>query len=376
MVSRILGLIKKPGDKSPKVASLADGSSAKEMPSAFVTMDSPVDGDGPMPSAAVIGAGYLGARIITELLLLGSDVAVYDRSLVQKGAAAGQTELDRVVAMLVHECQQQGLTQEAGMLPHVGMGVYAPYDENRPRRARLCTTVKEAVLKAHIVVEAVPDHLAIKQDVFSEALSSAPEGVLLATSTLSLSLAKIQDAIKKPGAPPPRVVGLRFLAPVLFIPFVEITLTSKQVHGVQQDHRDALIGVITRWGKSCFVCDLEGAAEGDEGDGINECLRRSAARLRLDTAIAQRRQKGEARLRRAYRDGPEAIAALTSADLYDFGGEDRCCICLDNEPVVSSLLCGHCVLCPSCADHVDLFQKRCPVCRVRFARAVHSKASE
>lgn len=336
--------------------------------------------NGEMPSAAVIGAGYLGARIVAELLLLGSNVAVYDRGLADRGAKNGQVELDRVVTAVLHECQAQGLLQEAGMRPHAGKCPYSPYDGESPRRAQLCTTVKAAVASANIVIEAVPDNLDIKRDVFAEAVSAAPNGVLLATSTLSLSLAKIQEAIANPGSPAPRVVGLRFLAPVVFVPFVEITLTAAQVNGDLHEDREALLGVLHRWGKIAFVCDVQGAAEGSSTsceleDGL-ESLRRSAARLRLDATTAQRRQTAEARLRRAHRDGPLAVAALTSNDLYDFGGEDRCCICLDNEPSVTSLLCGHCVLCTSCAEVVELIQRRCPVCRVRFARAISTKVSE
>lgn len=327
--------------------------------------------------AAVIGAGYLGARIAAELLLLGSEVAVYDRGLVDKGLESGQAELNRAVRELLRECAQHGLLQEAGMNQVGPDWPWAAYADQSPHVARLCSTISESVMQAGIVIEAVPDNLELKSAVFAEAAAAAPVGALLATSTLSLELARLQCAIvgklgKSGGSPPPRVVGLRFLAPVVFIPVVEITLTAAQVDGERCEDREALLQVLRQWGKSAFVCDVEGAAEGSTGlEDESNAWRRGAARLRLDGTTARRRQFGEARIRRAHHDGPLAVAALTAADIYDFGGgEIMCCICLDARPCVKSVICGHCVLCTSCAEVVKRLQQRCPVCREQFAEAI------
>ena len=53
----------------------------------------------------------------------------------------------------------------------------------------------EASRNAHIILEAVPDKLEIKTKVFSEAVSTARPGAILATNTLSIPLKNIQQAI-------------------------------------------------------------------------------------------------------------------------------------------------------------------------------------
>jgi len=321
--------------------------------------------------AAVIGAGYLGARIVAELLLLGTRVSVYERGLAARGPHEAQEALDATVAGVLMDCHRQGLLDLAGMKPppRGGHGPWVPLEGQRPRTARWCPSVQEAVHGAHVVVEAVPDDLGIKRTVFSEALAGAPPGVLLATSTLSLPLAKLQAAVQRPGEKPPRVVGLRFLAPVVFVPFVEVTLTAAQERG---EDGEALLGLLGRWGKNAFVCDVQGAVD-SRGNDFFEGIQRSAARLRLDPATARRRQAGEARLRRAHRMGAEEVARLSPAELFDFrGGAERCCVCLEADPCVTSLLCGHCVLCAACADLIASGTRRCPICRVRFAHAIKS----
>jgi len=41
----------------------------------------------PMPAAAIVGMGLLGSRIAAELLLLGADVTVYDRTLCDQASS-------------------------------------------------------------------------------------------------------------------------------------------------------------------------------------------------------------------------------------------------------------------------------------------------
>merc|ERR1712232_233565 len=127
--------------------------------------------------------------------------------------------------------------------------------------------------------------------------------------------------------------------------------------------------LLATWGKGSFICDVQGAADGGQAE-YRTNVRLGMERLRLDAKLAATRQQGEARLRHAHRQGPEAIKALTPAQLFDFqGGEERCCICLSEPPTVANLLCGHCALCSACADLVEAGPRRCPLCRARFTRS-------
>lgn len=211
-------------------------------------------------------------------------------------------------------------------------------------------------------------------------------GVLLATSTLSISLSALRRQVARkvaecysgsrqaddPAAA--RVVGLRFLAPVVFIPFVEVTLTAAQMEGPEQAHRQDLFGVLSAWGKSAFFCTVSGAA--DEDETANMLPASVAARLisesrvRLDSDTISTRQSGEARLRHARLIGPERVAEITALQLYNFA-EPTCCVCLTAPATVSSLLCGHRVLCAGCAEMlIDANpEPTCPLCRKRFVSA-------
>ncbi|CAK0823450.1 unnamed protein product, partial [Prorocentrum cordatum] len=317
------------------------------------------------PAVAVVGAGYLGERIVAELLMLGSSVRVYDQCLALLGEEQGQKQLDSKVrhvlsgcASCVRDAQDGGLLHLAGLPPlgPAGCGLLAPRSA-APVDARWCASVAEAAVGADIVIEAVPDLVDVKSAVFAEALSSAPQGVLLATSTLSIPLAvlrrqvaqRVASAVSRQGLGPAaaRVVGLRFLAPVVFIPFVEVTLTAAQMGGAEQAHRRDLFGHLSAWGKSAFFCSVRGAAEEAEGAARDAARFLASSRVRLDEETISMRQVGEARLRHARQLGPERVAQLTAQELYNFS-EPTCCACLSAPASVSSLLCGHRVLCAGC----------------------------
>ncbi|CAE7543784.1 lcdH [Symbiodinium natans] len=321
-------------------------------------------------NVAVIGAGFLGARIITEMLLLGNNVAVFDANIAKQKHP--QTALNEVVGNLLLESDRQGLLGLAEMAGPKS-GKWTPYADEPPRQAKACLSVAEAATNAHIVLEAVPDKLEIKSKVFAEAVSTARPGAILATNTLSIPLKNIQEAVMVevagsgpkahplPAALRPRVMGLRFLSPVVFIPFVEVTLSSEQEKGIDKED---LTGMLRKWGKACFICDIQGAVDNAEQDKI-DFIRVARERLRLDTATAQRRQVIEAKLRATLRMGPEAASRTWSSDLFK---ETKCCICLDEKPTVPSMLCGHVALCEDCAGVVESGTKQCPMCRERFVR--------
>lgn len=284
---------------------------------------------------AVIGAGFLGARIITELLLLGSDVSVFDAGLAK--TKNPQETLNGTVTEILLDCNRANLLDLADQRPP-SKGIWIPLPDGQVRQAKACTSIAQAAKNAHLVVEAVPDRLDIKCKVFAEALQEARPGCLLATNTLSLSLNSIQEAVfaelgsdKMPSALKPRVVGLRFLSPVVFIPFVEVTLTAEQEKGLDKED---LVSMLRKWGKACFICDIEGSVDCDERGSI----RLARERLRIDTATAQRRQRAEAQLRGALRRGE---TPGPSTEVY---AESMCCICYEAPPEVPSMICGHKVL--------------------------------
>jgi len=309
--------------------------------------------DGQLPRVAIVGAGLLGAHIATELMLLGSAVTVFSKDLDQQ-------HLDSVVLRILLSCEDhaENLLQLAGMRSPTELP-WNPYDGEAVRSVQVCETLEKAVEDADIVIEAVPENLGLKSAVLADAARAAPQA-LLATSTMTIPLDKLQGAVHHLLSPDgragrcQRVVGLRFLLPVVFIPFVEVTLTRKQK---KMGEETALRRILDVWNKSSFYCDVLGAAEKCDTPEPNQRL---FQRVRLLTDWATRTQASEARLRLARRSGSETA-------LSDLGFcEETCVVCLDAPATMRSVICKHRVMCPECAQQVVQSSGSCPLCRVRF----------
>jgi len=326
-------------------------------------------------SVAVIGAGTLGKRIVAEFLLLGWRVRVYDHALAQQGSEVAQRKLKDDIWGILRECVEGGLLELAGMQAppcESDASDWRPYEDAAPRAALWCSTIGEAVRDADLVVEAVLENLEVKAAVLAEAAVGASSDVVLATSTLSLPLSTVREAVSckldSSKSNIPRIVGLRFLYPVVFVPFVEVTLTAEQQKG---EDGEAFMDFLRRCSKTAFICD-EGVAQSPD-----DCLAssfRARHPFRLEGETAKRRQVAEARLRHARCLGSAALAALRPADLFDFQEDGFCCVCLDSSACVTSLLCGHKVMCEACARVILSGTRRCPICRVQFEVAVDATA--
>ncbi|ELY50454.1 3-hydroxybutyryl-CoA dehydrogenase [Natronolimnohabitans innermongolicus JCM 12255] len=91
--------------------------------------------------------------------------------------------------------------------------------------ARIETAVdlEESVADADIVIEAVPEQMELKQDVFADVDRFAPEGAILASNTSSLSITEIASATERPSD----VVGLHFFNPPVKMELVEVVYGSE-----------------------------------------------------------------------------------------------------------------------------------------------------
>lgn len=86
-------------------------------------------------------------------------------------------------------------------------------------RIKTSLSVAEAVKSADIMIEAVPEKLDLKKQVFAEADANAPPPhAILATNTSSLPITEIASATKRPE----RVVGIHFFNPPVLMPLVEV----------------------------------------------------------------------------------------------------------------------------------------------------------
>ena len=152
-----------------------------------------------MDTVTVVGAGTMGAGIAQVCAQSG-----HRTLLVDAQPAALQRGLQRVTGFW-----------DKG----VAKGKTTP-DQKAQWAALLSTEadLAKAAAQSSIVIEAVPEDLALKQKVFAALDAAAPADALLASNTSSLSIAAIASATRRPGS----VLGLHFFNPVPLMQLLEI----------------------------------------------------------------------------------------------------------------------------------------------------------
>ncbi|GIX95115.1 l-carnitine dehydrogenase [Caerostris darwini] len=154
-----------------------------------------------MVKVTVIGGGSLGVKIIGELAFHGHEVRVYDRS---------PERLDYVRLRVQDE---KALLCEDGLLPPSGFVGDIFY----------VSRLEEAVRTSDFIFEAVPEDLALKQDLFEWISQCCKIDAVIATNSMTLSI----DSIAERASNKARCLGVRYLYPVYCIPEVEIVPGSQ-----------------------------------------------------------------------------------------------------------------------------------------------------
>ncbi|MDP1918744.1 MAG: 3-hydroxyacyl-CoA dehydrogenase family protein [Myxococcales bacterium] len=146
----------------------------------------------------VIGAGTMGHGIAQVSAQAGFEVVLYD--VTQAAADAGRAKIEKTLGVGVEKKKVTPEARDAAL-------------------SKLSTTdTLEALKGCQLVVEAAPEKLALKQELFKQlSVLCAPE-TILATNTSSLSLTEIAAAASNPG----RVVGLHFFNPVHLMKLLEV----------------------------------------------------------------------------------------------------------------------------------------------------------
>ncbi len=147
----------------------------------------------------VIGAGTMGHGIAHVAAMMGATVHLYDA--LAGGAAAGREKVGKNLAKGVELGKVEASARDAALARIL------PFDE-----------LAAACAGTDCVIEAVPERLDLKQEIFRELEKLTPRHALLATNTSSLPIAAIAGAIGTPG----RVVGMHFFNPVHMMKLVEV----------------------------------------------------------------------------------------------------------------------------------------------------------
>ena len=148
---------------------------------------------------AVIGAGIMGRGIAHVCALGGFDVKMQDVSeaFLQNSAGIISTNMQKGV-------DRKKLTPDQKAAAEAKLG--------------LTTNLIEAVFDADLVIEAIPEDLALKRETFKNIAQCCSRHTILATNTSSMSVTEIGAAVSDSG----RTIGLHFFNPVHLMKLVEI----------------------------------------------------------------------------------------------------------------------------------------------------------
>jgi 3-hydroxybutyryl-CoA dehydrogenase len=175
---------------------------------------------------AVLGAGTMGNGIAQVCAMAGYAVALHDPQpgAVERALGAIRGNLDKGV--------------ERGK-------VTAETRDTALANLREAAELARAASGADLVIEAVPERMELKTQIFAELDRAAPPHAILATNTSSLSVSRIAAATGRAE----RVIGLHFFNPVHIMKLLEVVRGG----ATSQATVDAALAFAARIGKEPIV---------------------------------------------------------------------------------------------------------------------------
>ncbi|MDH5364654.1 MAG: 3-hydroxybutyryl-CoA dehydrogenase [Dehalococcoidia bacterium] len=154
-----------------------------------------------MERVGVIGCGTMGSGITQVCAQAGYEVLVSEANneLLNKGLAA----------------------VDSSLLKAIEKGKLSPDDKNSVRARIKGTVDKRDFYDCDLVIEAAPENMELKRQIFSELDNVCPKHAILATNTSSLSVIDIATATTRTD----KVLGLHFFNPVPAMKLLEVVKT-------------------------------------------------------------------------------------------------------------------------------------------------------
>lgn len=182
----------------------------------------------------ILGAGTMGHGIAQVCSMAGYHTTLYD---------IAQQTIDQGLAKIASNLQKG-----------VQRGKVLPETQARSEQHLVgCANLVDAVRNADLVIEAVPEKLELKQQLFREVDANTAAHTIMGTNTSSISIAAIAQAVSDPS----RVIGLHFFNPVHIMKLLEIV----RHEGTSQEVVAACQNLATRIGKeSILVNNIPGFA--------------------------------------------------------------------------------------------------------------------
>ena len=151
----------------------------------------------------VIGCGLMGSGIAQVSAQAGFPTVVREVSpnALEKGIGS------------IHKFLQAGI--DKGKVP--------PYELDKVKKNLTGTTELKDLADCDLIVEAAPENLALKKELFGALEGIVKPGAIFASNTSSLSVTEMSNFCKRPE----RFIGLHFFNPVPLMKLVEIVKTVR-----------------------------------------------------------------------------------------------------------------------------------------------------
>jgi 3-hydroxybutyryl-CoA dehydrogenase len=175
----------------------------------------------------IVGVGWMGRGIAQACAQGGCDVVMHDLE-----PAVLEQALEEMKSRL-------GYVLEKGLITEGSI-------ESVLSKVSSTTKLDEAMNTADLVIEAVPEVMDIKKEVFRQMDKICREQTILATNTSTMSVSAIGSATSKPE----RVVGMHWFYPAYIMPPVEIIRSDKTSDHVVKESKELLL----KLGKMPVVC--------------------------------------------------------------------------------------------------------------------------
>jgi 3-hydroxybutyryl-CoA dehydrogenase len=176
----------------------------------------------------VVGAGNIGAGVVTDLVLHGINAVVVDLS---------EEILKKAEAQVLKNIRFASLFSKS--LPRLTR-------EDTSKRLVLTTELKD-VASCDFVIENVTENWDIKKGVYEKLEKAVPPEVCFGANTSCIPITQIGGATKRPA----NVVGVHFMNPAHLMPTVEV------IRGFQTSDRtvEILLQLFSRLGKEAILVE-------------------------------------------------------------------------------------------------------------------------
>ena len=155
----------------------------------------------------VVGAGTMG-REIAEVALMSD---MFDKVILNDISENALNNAKKFIKLGIEKIESKGKLGQG--LTTLSLIKNLIIDKN------LINSIKEA----DFIVEAIPEVMELKQDLFKELGQHAPEHAVLATNTSTMSISKIAEASSRPE----QVIGMHFFTPIPLLRLIELIKGEK-----------------------------------------------------------------------------------------------------------------------------------------------------